>query len=68
MQPLPYLSSQTDDELVKGLVRLQQVTHEPWMVDWEKFALVCRHGMLIPLWSVLANPIAALRGHASDRS
>ena len=60
MYAVPYLLSQIADGLLKASVRLQGITREPWTVDWEKFALVCRHGVVISPGSALADSTAAL--------
>ena len=67
MQALPYLLSRTADELLKAAIVLQQTTHETWTVDWERFALVCKHGVAVTHWSTLAKPAAMLNAFVTAR-
>ncbi len=56
MYALPYLSSPMADELLQATRRLQEVTHESWTVDWERFALTCPHGVRVHHRSALHSP------------
>ncbi len=67
MHVLAYLASPMADDLNKAVARLQHVTHEPWTVDWQRFGLVCRHGVLVNHWHVLAGSIVALTGIVASR-
>lgn len=58
---LPYLSTPMADELLRATRRLQEVTHEHWTVDWERFALVCPHGVRVQHRSALLSPPHVLR-------
>ena len=60
MHALPFLPSHMADDLTKALIRLQHVTHEPWAVDWQRFGLVCKHGVLVNHWHVLAGSATVL--------
>ena len=55
MHAAPFLLSNTADRLLKASSRLQTISHEPWNVDWERFALVCRHGATISCTSALGD-------------
>jgi len=67
MHTFPYLSSQVAEELTQALLRLQHITHEPWTVDWQRFGLVCRHGLLVNHWHVMAGSAAVLAGLIANR-
>jgi len=67
MQALPYLLSKTADELLKAVLVLQQTTHETWTVDWERLALVCRHGVAVTHWSTLTKSTALLGAFITAR-
>ncbi len=61
MHTVPYMFSQMTKDLVSASIRLQQATHEAWTFDWERFALVCRHGVAVAHRSALAKPMDELR-------
>jgi len=67
MHVLSYLSSHMADDLTEAVARLQHVTHEPWTVDWQRFGLVCGHGVLLNHWHVLTASAAVLAGLIADR-
>ncbi len=47
MHALPYLSASMADELLKGTRRLNRLTHEDRVFDWERFDLTCSHGVRV---------------------
>ena len=67
MHALPYVSSKITSDLLDATIRLQKISNEPWTVDWSKFALVCRHGVVITHRSALTRQMAELRGLVSRR-
>ena len=67
MNALPYVSSKISSDLLDATIRLQQISNEPWIVDWSRFALVCRHGVVITHRSVLAHPQVDLGGLVTRR-
>ncbi len=67
MNALPYVSSKITSDLLDATIRLQQISNERWTVDWSRFALVCRHGVVITHRSVLARPAVDLRGLVTRR-
>ena len=67
MNALPYVSPKITSDLLDATIRLQQISNEPWIVDWSRFALVCRHGVVITHRSVLARPPVDLRGLVTRR-
>lgn len=67
MNALPYVSPKITSDLLDATIRLQQITHEPWTVDWSRFALVCRHGVVITHRSVLACRPVELHGLVARR-
>ncbi len=60
MQALPFALSQLTDDLLRATIRLKQVTHEHWTIDWDRFALVCKHGVAVSCWWALASPAPTL--------
>ena len=67
MNALPYASSKITSDLLDATIRLQQISNERWTVDWSRFALVCRHGVVITHRSVLARPAVDLLGLVTRR-
>ncbi len=64
---IPHLASHVADDLTEAVIRLQHLTHEPWTVDWQRFGLVCKHGVLVSHWDVLAGSAAVLAGLMANR-
>ncbi len=52
MNVMRCLPSSIADQLRTALDHLQENGGEPLRVDWEKFALVCGHGVAVSLWSL----------------
>ena len=67
MNAIPYLTSPMTNELLKATRRLEQVTHENWTVDWERFALMCSHGVRVQHRSVLGCSPDSLRNEIGAR-
>lgn len=70
MNVVSYLLSRVGDQLLPALDHLQENSNEPLTVDWDKFALVCGHGVAVGLWSLSEKPtsdLGKLSPHANVR-
>ncbi|PZC47747.1 MAG: hypothetical protein C1O27_000632 [Chloroflexi bacterium] len=45
LHALPFVTSAVTDDLLRATRRLEQASHESWVVDWQRLVLVCSHGV-----------------------
>lgn len=67
MHAIPYLFSGMAGKLLRAQQRLEKLTGERWLVDWEQFAMSCPHRVRVSPWLALAESPDSLRLHLASR-